>query len=379
MQRVTLPCARERAALALACALHAAAFFGLWGWALTHHYWTIVSIQRALEDEIELTLEPSSQPLHPLTSTSVAVGSPQHPGQHVPHANNRLGSAEAVHDAAISNAPDEAASLESAASPSAEASAARVDLGVGEGAWRSWLRSPVVGAADQTGSSSGAERPSPKPASSSGGLQEGLEAHDRELGLGASGPAITALFRAAHDPVAPMTGVAHFRVTVLKSGDVDVSLEDATDQLPAWRAVAKKAAQALKRAPPRILEPRSGARMQIEISAEEVFPNGVKQRELYGPRLEAKAPQFRSVTEQQARLKDLNPLAGQPGELQPLANTKANVDMPGIFVGGKNKVCGYRAGVTPLGPLLQGGCDLSNLGSKPQRMVHTRVREESYF
>jgi hypothetical protein len=29
--------------------------------------------------------------------------------------------------------------------------------------------------------------------------------------------------------------------------------------------------------------------------------------------------------------------------------------------------------------LLQGGCDLSNLGVKVQRMVHTQVREETLF
>jgi hypothetical protein len=238
-----------------------------------------------------------------------------------------------------------------------------------------WVRSSGF-ERDSLGHAPAAER-APRPASSTGGLQEGLEEHDRQVGLGASGPVIGALYRAAHSPVAPEVGVAHFRVTVLKSGSVEVSLSDATDQLPAWRAVASKAAEELRRAPPRIADPRTGARMVIEISAEEVFPNGVKQKELYGPRVEVKAPRFRSVAAAQAKLKDLNPLAGESGER--LAETKANVDLPGVFVGGKGKVCGYRAGITPLGPLLQGGCDIANLGAKPQRMIHTLVRDETLF
>lgn len=157
-----------------------------------------------------------------------------------------------------------------------------------------------------------------------------------------------------------------------------VALNDATDQqLPAWQAVAAKAAEALKRTPPRIPKPRAGARMLIEISAEQLFPNGVRPKDLHGPRLETQAPRFRSVAAAQANLKDLNPVAGQTGV--PVAEMKANVDLPGVFVAGKGKVCAYRVGVTPLGPLLQGGCDLVNLGAKAQRMVHTRVREEALF
>jgi hypothetical protein len=371
MQQTGHPLARARTALALACALHAAAFLALSSRAPARLY--PVRAARPEKDEIELDLEFLTRPTPPQLAPSTAAAIPRSaPEQH------RVAGRQRGH----TQTPDVGAPAEDTGDPeprgtqsdAPKAPALPVDLGLGADAWRMWARTPEAEAA-RTARMTAA--PSARPPSSTGGLQEGLEEHDRQVGLGASGPVISALYRAAHNPVAPETGVAHFRVTVLKSGAVEVSLSDATDQLPAWRAVAKNAAEALKRTLPRIPDPRSGARMLIEITAQEIFPNGVKQKELYGPRLEVKAPRFRSVAAAQANLKDLNPLAGERGG--PPADAKANVDLPGVFVSGKGKVCGYRAGITALGPLLQGGCDLANLGAKPQRMVHTRVREETLF
>jgi hypothetical protein len=48
-------------------------------------------------------------------------------------------------------------------------------------------------------------------------------------------------------------------------------------------------------------------------------------------------------------------------------------------VAGRGKVCGYRLGVTPLGPLLQGGCDFAGAGSKPQRIVRATTHDEVLF
>jgi hypothetical protein len=74
----------------------------------------------------------------------------------------------------------------------------------------------------------------------------GLEAHDRALGMGISGPALRTLFEAAHGERAPATGFARFQVTVLKSGAVEVSLRDATGELASWHAVAEDAASRLR-------------------------------------------------------------------------------------------------------------------------------------
>jgi hypothetical protein len=88
-------------------------------------------------------------------------------------------------------------------------------------------------------------------------------------------------------------------------------------------------------------------------------------------------PRLRSVESARVELEDKNPVAGRSEK--PLAESKVNVELPGIYVAGRGKVCSYRLGVTPLGPLLQGGCDLANVGAKPQRMVRTQVREETFF
>jgi len=375
MQRVRLRRAQERTALALALALHGASLLALWLWAHQRRALTLVppAAPQASESELAVELqaaEPRAAPVadresSALTSLSQASRAPN---------PNRAGRALATELAPPS---DPASAEPPSAAHTAETAPPRVvDLGLGPDAWRGWL--PQTAASGPRAVALGPrERGHARRASSTGGLQEGLEARDRALGLGTSGPVVSALYRASHDPIAPETGTAHFRVTVLKSGEVEVSLNDASDHLPAWRAVAGKAEAALRKSPPRIPEPRAGARMLIEITAEEAFPNGVKQKETHGPRLEVQGPRFRATSDAQANLKDLNPLAGQSGE--PLAMTKANVDLPGVFVAGTGKVCGYRLGLTPLGPLLQGGCDLANLGAKPQRMVHTHVSEETLF
>jgi hypothetical protein len=50
-----------------------------------------------------------------------------------------------------------------------------------------------------------------------------------------------------------------------------------------------------------------------------------------------------------------------------------------VYLSQHGKVCGYRLGVTPLGIALQGGCDPSNAGVKPQHIVRAKVRDEAMF
>ena len=253
-----------------------------------------------------------------------------------------------------------------------------VDLGLGSDGWQRWLPATRVEAPVPSPQRS-VGRPlfrMPAP-SSNGGLREGLEAHDRALGLGGAGTVVNALFNAAHGALAPATGLARFQVTVLKSGAVEVSLRDATHELSGWRAVAGEAASRLRKAPPSIALERKGVRWLIEIAAENVLPNGVKQKQLSAPHGEVRLPRLRSITEAQKALKDLNPVAGQNGV--PTSGSPAISDLPGVFLAQQGTVCGYRIGLSLLGPMLQGGCDPSNIGAKPQRMVHTRVAEETPF
>lgn len=253
-----------------------------------------------------------------------------------------------------------------------------IDLGVGPEGWRRW----AINAPRQGSESAGEPKREPRfkaPAKSqTGGLLEGLEEHDRSLGLSPSGRVRSALFNAAHSDVAPQLGVASFRVTVRNDGAVEISVHGASDNEQKWQEVASRAAAELRKNPPRIPPPRTGARMLVEIKAESVMPNGAKVADMHGTRIELEAPRIRSVQESKQALKDKNPAAEvpfEPGAKMPLIT----LDLPGVYLSHVGKVCGVRAGLTPFGLALSGGCDPANIGSKPARMVHTRIREESLF
>jgi len=277
---------------------------------------------------------------------------------------------------------DQALSAGPAPDSPEEPASPNIDLGLRPDAWQRWLGSTKPDAASKASSTRtpGPDRRPlfrPPPKSTTGGLQEGLEAEDRARGLGPSGPVISALYHAAHSNAAPETGVVRFQVTVLDTGSVEITVREASDHFDGWRAVATAAVDALRRVRPRIPKARSGMRLTLELTAEEIMPDGTKTKQLFGPRLEVAPPRFRATTDAQAELKVRNPVAGENRELA--AGTKANVELPGLYLAQRGKVCGYRIGLSLLGPALNGGCDLSNLGARPQRMVHTRVLEEVLF
>jgi hypothetical protein len=208
-------------------------------------------------------------------------------------------------------------------------------------------------------------------------LQEGLEQRDRELGLGPRGRVISAFHRAAHDSAAPSLGKASFHVTLLRTGEVEVTLGSNSGETEKWRAVAAKAAAELRRKPSRIASSRKGVRLVIDIVAEETYPNGAKPKDRYGPRLEVDPPKVLSTKDAKAQVEDQNPTAGKGDPALP--ELPIRVELPGVYLSQRGKVCGYRLGVTPLGPVFAGGCDPSNAGAKPQRMVRAKVREEAMF
>jgi hypothetical protein len=258
-----------------------------------------------------------------------------------------------------------------------------IDLGIGPDAWRTWARTqPLAPAREATDQPTAASRRQPlvraPTPSKTGGVQEGLEANDRKRGLGPSGRVVTALHQATHSEVAPQLGVAHFSVTVLRSGEVQVSLNSANGESEKWRAVAERAALALRKAPPRIPPSREGVRLTLDVTAEETFPNGLKRTELHGPQLEAEPPAFQSTEEAQAELEANNPVTAT-SRVAPSNRLPPIKKLPGVYVTGKGKVCGYRVGLSLLGPVLQGGCDPSNIGAKPQRMVRVAVKDQSFF
>jgi hypothetical protein len=273
-------------------------------------------------------------------------------------------------------AAPEAPTTESAQAAPAEHA---IDLGLGADGWQRWALAPpkAPGPSEPT-APRGRPLVHPAPASTTGGLQEGLEAHDRKLGMGPSGRVATALYQAAHTDAAPQTGSASFTVTVLRTGEVQVAVGSASDAK--WHEVAARAAEELRRAPPRIPEPRNGYRVSVRITALETMPNGLKRSDLRSAHLETVPLKFHDVKTEQKQLELDNPTAVVgPDRGNPAATTPITMDVPGVFIAGQGKVCHYAFGVSLTGLILQGGCDPVNAGAKLQRVVRTQVSEETAF
>jgi hypothetical protein len=135
---------------------------------------------------------------------------------------------------------------------------------------------------------------------------------------------------------------------------------------------------ALARKPPAIPASRSRVQWKLEIVAEEHWPNGGKVRDA-GSGVVAVPPKFQAVDEAKEDLARRNPLAVDPvptpGPDRPALRLQAQ--LPGVFVEHHGKVCNYAIGVTPFGLGLLGGCDPSNIGAKPVRVVATRILSET--
>jgi hypothetical protein len=187
----------------------------------------------------------------------------------------------------------------------------------------------------------------------------------------------SAALDAAHTDVAPALGRAIFAVTVLSTGMVQVRLEVSSSEAEAWQKVGASIEAALQRKPPSISSARQGVRMTVEVLAEERWPNGAPAR-WQGPTLVAIPPKFRAVDEAKEALARRNPLAVEPSTA-PFNGlpVQLQVELPGVFLQGHGKVCSYLVGVTPFGLGLSGACDPSNIGTKPIRVVATRVLSET--
>jgi hypothetical protein len=258
------------------------------------------------------------------------------------------------------------------------AEAARpVDLGLGPNAWTRWLATDREDVPPPEQPAKHAPVVRAAPASSTGGLVEGLAEADRQRLVGPSGRVVNALEGAAHGDGAAAFGAARFAVTVLRTGGVEVTLESASSGEAEWRRVAERAAEDLRANAPKIRPPSEGERFFVELSAEMQLPNGVRASTLYGPRIEATPPRIQGW---EAGKKDM--LLKNPTAASGLSRTDqmhANVELPGVYLAQKGSVCSYRFGLSVLGPLLQGGCDPSNLGAKPQRVVHAHVTRQELF
>lgn len=262
-----------------------------------------------------------------------------------------------------------------------------IDLGIGPDGWQRWVaRKPEEPRADRrTPRANRFQLFRAPPASTTGGLQEGLEEHDRKLGLGPAGRVISAFHNAAHSWDAPHLGRARFDVTVHRTGAVEVALGAASGEVEQWKKVAAHAAKELRAGPPKIAPPRDGFRLVVELVAEETMPDGMRKKSGKPPRLEVTPPKLENAERAKERLAEDNPTMKDPSnDYAPIKR-----DLPGVYISESGSVCSYRVGggvmghgprlPLSLGPVVQGGCEPSNIGVKPQRMVRARVIEESMF
>jgi hypothetical protein len=296
----------------------------------------------------------------------------ERPSELAPTASLEVGEAPA---ALASGAPATAPS-DAAATPG-ETPERAIDLGLGADGWKRWLAGDHASAAPTPERPRGAPVVKAAPASTTGGLEEGLIEADLKRVVGPSGRVVNALEDAAHGEGATAFGVARFAVTVLRTGGVEVKLESASGGEAEWKRVAERAAANLRANAPTIRPSSEGARFLVDLSAEMLIVDGRRAASLYGPRLEATLPRVHSWSQGERDMLRNNPTAASG--LSRTDQMRAVVEIPGVYLAQNGKVCSYKFGLSLLGPMLQGGCELSNLGTKPQRVVHAHVTRQELF
>ncbi len=167
-------------------------------------------------------------------------------------------------------------------------------------------------------------------ASETGGLVEGRDASD-----------------------APFEGAATFDIGIDTSGHVSVSLLDATVSSPHWARVAAAARAAIDPSHVRIPPGARGWRVVARVDASVRYPNGADPRKM-GTHVEA--------TPGKARLDPHDGLVLEK--------------VPGVTLAHAGKVCTVRITLGLTLTPIAGGCDPSNIGMVPLRVVHGHIVSE---
>jgi len=196
--------------------------------------------------------------------------------------------------------------------------------------------------------------------SKTGGLAEGLDAHDASIGLGRGGPVVSALEVAAASSEAP-DGSATFDVTIDAGGHVSVALLGASAASAAWTKVGAVAGASLDPKRIRIPPGAQGWHVVAMVDSKVQYPNGVDPKKL-GTHVEASPSLALEENKRRATIED-----------PPIVFKK----VPGITVAHAGKVCtvAFSLGLT-FGPGISGGCDPSNIGAHPLRVVRSHVVSE---
>jgi hypothetical protein len=183
-----------------------------------------------------------------------------------------------------------------------------------------------------------------------GGLLEGLDAHDVSVGMGRGGPILTALEDAlAAADGAPFEGAATFDVGIDTSGHVSVAILDQSVAAPGWSSVAEAARVAIDPARLRIPPGARGWHVVARIDATVKYPNGIDPKTL-GTKLEA-----------------------SPGQVHVTKDAIVVDKLPAVTFATSGKVCSLRIDVGLTLVPISGNCDPSNIGTHPLRVVHGHV------
>jgi hypothetical protein len=233
----------------------------------------------------------------------------------------------------------------------------------------------------------------PATASATGGLAEGLAAHDVAVGMGRGGPVLAAAETAARSNEAPIDGGATFDVAV-RPDSVVARVVSADHDAAAWARVADSLGRSLD--PKRVRLPPGGRGWHVVVRVDAVMrlADGRDVRTLHG----LKTAVTPSILKQQIEAKpggqwspppppgpdvgqEIPPEGGALGRgpqhpggaaLQGLA--ARILPTPTISVSGK--ICSASLSASPFGLGLGGGCSIENIGTHPNRVVSGRILSE---
>jgi hypothetical protein len=144
-----------------------------------------------------------------------------------------------------------------------------LDLGIGT-YWKSVATNDPMPTPRAEAQPEPAPRPSPDRI-----LRDGLDAHDRALGLGHGGPLISAAHDAASPSIAPDTGTATFDVESDATGKVVTArVVSASAEPGAWNDVAQELVRLMSAKTLHVLRDARGMRTRLRIVAERTLPSG---------------------------------------------------------------------------------------------------------
>lgn len=136
---------------------------------------------------------------------------------------------------------------------------------------------PNLGALAPGSTHEGPDRAAPtpaRPASTTGGLAEGLDAEDFSRGMGRGGPARNAVEEAARSGDAPTFGIVTFVIAIGADGKVNVDVASASSDRAGWEALSPGIRTALLGKAVRIAPKTRGVRVTVQVEASEQFPDG---------------------------------------------------------------------------------------------------------